>query len=210
MEQHSLTWSDIDMLTNILFTLSSVALSLFLLFIYASSKCFSLTYSLSFFFQFLLLSSALSLPRCLCCMINKLRSLWFWSMGLVCLGPVSLSSCLAWCLLGFIGTRILALWQQSCSSKPSSAPLSSPFTWTKISCLPPSLSSYNCAQRTQVQPHSDMHTHESTHTHTRTYAHCTFCSFTIVLDTRPLRLMKFLPNAICLSPCPPRLLFYLQ
>lgn len=45
------------------------------------------------------LSPALPLLRSPCCLINKLRPLWFWSMGLVCLGPVSLSSTPAWSLV---------------------------------------------------------------------------------------------------------------
>lgn len=39
-------------------------------------------------------SSAVFLPSSPCSWINKLKLLWVWSIGLICLGPVSLSSCL--------------------------------------------------------------------------------------------------------------------
>lgn len=112
------------------------------------------------------LSPAFSLHRSPCCLINKLRPLWFWSMRLVCLGPVTLSSTLARCLLllllffggegDFRSVTTILLIKTFLRSLPS-------FTWTKISCLPPSVSGYNCTHRCNL---TVTHMHMKARSHT--------------------------------------------
>lgn len=129
---------------------------------------FPLTYSLSL--VCLCVCPAVILPGSLCCSINKPKPLQFWSMGLVvCLGPVSLSSCLARCPLAF-REHILASHHWLCSWEQSSAP-------TPV--LPPELK-LAVSRNTQVHP---PHTHSCT-------LDCTSAPLPFVLDTRPLRWIR--------------------
>lgn len=125
--------------------------------------------------QALCVSPALILPGSPCCSINKPKPLWFWSMGLVvCLGPVSLSSCLARCQLAF-RKHISAPHHWLCSLEPSSAP--PPF-------LPPELKL--AVSLWQHWVNTQVHLHILPHTH-----HSTSASSPFVLDARPLTLMTF-------------------
>lgn len=143
------------------------------------------------------LSPALSLPRSSCRLINKLRTLWFWSMELVCLG--SYQSLILLCLVpvGFFGWGF-----QLRNNDPVHQNLLPPEL--KLAVSLPSVSSYNWTHRCNF---TETHIHIKAHKRT----HCTSALSPFVLDTGPLRLMTHLPNASCLSSFPlPLLLFYLK
>ena len=148
--------------------------SFYFLLMHLEHVCLSCSLSFFFFFFFFLFLLFLLLAhpsRSACCMINKLKPLWFWSMGLVCLGALSVCHPAllgAFCFFVFFGGTLIFKLPATTSLRtkknlpPALPPFFLSFTWTKISCLPPL-----CQQlelHTQVQPHSDTHTHMRAHT----------------------------------------------